>query len=68
MTNGRSAFSASLAEYVLAAALHFNKRVRCEQTQTTPNTGGQGAQLPCAGIRRLKHCKLTRPAAHGTSS
>lgn len=27
-SNGRSAFSASLAEYVLAAALHFNKRVR----------------------------------------
>jgi len=27
VTNGRSAFSASLAEYVMAAALHFNKQV-----------------------------------------
>ena len=38
LTNGRGAFSSSLAEYVLAAALHFNKQVpRCvenRQSQT----------------------------------
>jgi phosphoglycerate dehydrogenase-like enzyme len=36
MSCGRSAFSGSLAEYVLAAALHFNKKVpRClENTKT----------------------------------
>jgi phosphoglycerate dehydrogenase-like enzyme len=36
MTCGRSAFSSSLGEYVMAAALHFNKQVpRClENTKT----------------------------------
>eukprot|EP01052_Picozoa_sp_SAG31_P061213 SAG31_NODE_20314_length_578_cov_0.701461_1_plen_92_part_00 len=30
LTNGRGAFSSSLAEYVLAAVLHFNKQIpRC---------------------------------------
>jgi phosphoglycerate dehydrogenase-like enzyme len=27
VTNGRGAFSSSLAEYTMAAALHFNKQV-----------------------------------------
>lgn len=32
LTNGRGAFSSSLAEYVLASALHFNKKVtRCQR-------------------------------------
>ena len=34
LTNGRGAFSESLAEYVLAAALHFNKQFRrCERNR-----------------------------------
>ena len=32
LTNGRGAFSSSLAEHVMASALHFNKRItRCQQ-------------------------------------
>ena len=34
LTNGRGAFSESLAEYIMAAALHFNKQfARCEQNR-----------------------------------
>ena len=34
LSNGRGAFSSSLAEYVLAAALHFNKRLpRCARNR-----------------------------------
>ncbi|KAK3245537.1 hypothetical protein CYMTET_44900 [Cymbomonas tetramitiformis] len=34
LTNGRSAFSSSLAEYVMAMALHFNKQVvRCQENK-----------------------------------
>ena len=32
LTNGRGAFSESLAEYVLASALHFNKKISTIQT------------------------------------
>ena len=34
LSNGRGAFSSSLAEYAMCAALHFNKQItRCEQNR-----------------------------------
>jgi phosphoglycerate dehydrogenase-like enzyme len=73
LSNGRGAFSDSLAEYIMAASLHFNKQIaRCEQNRREKkwdkfvmNTM-QGKTMGFVGFGHIGQCAAkTAKAAFG---
>ena len=63
LTNGRGAFSSSLAEYVLAACLHHNKQFsRCERNRTEK----QWDKFTMGTMKGKTMGTSTEPPTHGT--